>query len=104
MGTDCGWGWLRQEKTLTKNIYKSNDRFHVTSFSSPKSVLHQADVDKIRSVFQSGSVLESMEKHEKNIFYNIRHEDDLQNHDCLNETFICSSNPYEVILFKNINI
>merc|ERR1712062_82534 len=45
---------------------QTNKRFHVTSLLSTK-----------------------------NIFYNIIHEDDFQDHDCLNETFICSSSPYE---------
>ena len=76
-------------------VIKPNVRFYVTSVSSGRRTLNKTDLDKARNIFQGGTLLESMEKHEKNIFYNIRDEDDMQ-YECLKETIHCSSSMYEV--------
>ena len=76
-------------------LLKLKVRFYVTSVSSGKRTLHKNDFVKARNIFQAGSLLESMEKHEKNIFYHITHEDDIH-YECLKEKFHCSSSMFEV--------
>ena len=77
-------------------VLKLKVRFYVTSVSSGKRTLHiKTDFVKARNIFQDGTLLESMEKHEKNIFYHIRQEDDIQ-YECLKEKFHCSSSMFEV--------
>ena len=80
-------------------VLKLKVRFYVTSVSSGKRTLHKTDFVKARNIFQDGTLLESMEKHEKNIFYHIRQEDDIQ-YECLKEKFHCSSSMFEVIIIQ----
>ena len=85
-------------------IVKLKVSFYVTSVSSGERTFHKTDFDKARNVFQDGTLLESMEKHEKNIFYNIRDDDDM-NSACLKGSLHCSTSMYEVNLkFSNINM
>ena len=85
-------------------IVKLKVSFYVTSVSSGERTFHKNDFDKARNVFQDGTLLESMEKHEKNIFYNIRDDDDM-NSACLKGSLHCSTSMYEVNLkFSNIKI
>ena len=85
-------------------IVKLKVSFYVTSVSFGERTFHKNDFDKARNVFQDGTLLESMEKHEKNIFYNIRDDDDM-NSACLKGSLHCSTSMYEVNLkFSNIKI
>ena len=70
----------------------------MTSISSGERTFHKTDFDKARNVFQDGTLLESMEKHEKNIFYHIRDNDDDLHSVCLKESLHCSTSTYEVNL------
>merc|ERR1711971_88241 len=69
-------------------------RFYVTSVTSGERTWHGNNFEKARNIFQSGTLLESMEKHEKNIFYNVRDDDDMQ-YACLKESLYCSTSMYE---------
>ena len=80
---------------MNKSLVKLKVRFYVTSVTSGERTWHRNDFEKARNIFQSGTLLESMERHEKNIFYNIRDDDDMH-YACLKESLYCSTSMYEV--------
>ena len=80
---------------MNKSVVKLKVRFYVTSVTSGERTWNRNDFEKARNIFQSGTLLESIEKHEKNIFYNLRDDDDMH-YACLKESHNCSTSMYEV--------